>query len=316
MEFDCVIGVPARAASPPRSGWRSSPRERPGALDLRPREGCRGRCPHSSGACFEPRALDELIPDWKEKERAPRRGQGRSLPLPHRGGLHRLPTPPQMRNHGNYIISLGNLCRWLAEQAEALGVEIYPGFARPRCSTRGGRRQGCRHRRHGHRPGRQARPQPPARHGASGPVTLFAEGCRGSLTRPSSSASGSAGTPSPRPSASASRSSGRSSPDGTRRARSSTHRPGRWTGGPMAAPGSTIREEPGLGRLRDRPRLPEPHLSPFDEMQRFKTHPAIRPSSRAAGGSAMGPGPLRGRPAILPRLVFPGGALIGDTADS
>src|ERR1700731_298252 len=83
-----------------------------------------------SGAVFEPRALDELIPDWKER--------GAPLITPaaeDRAGLLtatkeiRLPTPPQMNNHGNYIISLGNLCRWLAGQAEALGVEIYPGFA-------------------------------------------------------------------------------------------------------------------------------------------------------------------------------------------
>ncbi|MDP7456844.1 MAG: NAD(P)/FAD-dependent oxidoreductase, partial [Alphaproteobacteria bacterium] len=83
-----------------------------------------------SGAVIETRALDELIPDWKtlnaplltlaEKDRFLFLTKTRSL---------RLPTPPQMKNHGNYIISLGNLCRWLAQQAEALGVEIYPGFA-------------------------------------------------------------------------------------------------------------------------------------------------------------------------------------------
>src|SRR6516164_10018716 len=83
-----------------------------------------------SGAVFEPRALDELIPDWRERGAplaTPATGD-RFLLLTARRAL-RLPTPPQMRNHGNYIISLGNLCRWLAEQAEALGVEIYPGFA-------------------------------------------------------------------------------------------------------------------------------------------------------------------------------------------
>src|SRR6516165_1526757 len=83
-----------------------------------------------SGAVFEPRALDELIPDWREQG-APLvtpAAEDRFLLLTARHAL-RLPTPPQMRNHGNYIISLGNLCRWLAEQAEALGVEIYPGFA-------------------------------------------------------------------------------------------------------------------------------------------------------------------------------------------
>ena len=83
-----------------------------------------------SGAVFEPRALDELIPDWR----------GRGAPLVTAAAEDRfllltttraipLPIPPDMANHGNYIISLGNLCRWLGREAEALGVEIYPGFA-------------------------------------------------------------------------------------------------------------------------------------------------------------------------------------------
>src|SRR3984957_259542 len=83
-----------------------------------------------SGAVFEPRALNELIPDWKA------RGAPLNTPvvedrflLRRENGSIRLPTPPQMHNHGNYIISLGNLCRWLAGQAEELGIEIYPGFA-------------------------------------------------------------------------------------------------------------------------------------------------------------------------------------------
>src|SRR5712692_7713190 len=83
-----------------------------------------------SGAVFEPRALDELIPDWRERA-APLNtpaSEDRFLYLTRNRAL-RLPTPPQMHNHGNYIISLGNLCRWLAGQAEELGVEIYPGFA-------------------------------------------------------------------------------------------------------------------------------------------------------------------------------------------
>src|SRR5437588_2717174 len=83
-----------------------------------------------SGAVFEPRALNELIPDWRERN-APLNtpaADDRFLLLTKNRAL-RLPTPPQMHNHGNYIISLGNLCRWLAGQAEELGVEIYPGFA-------------------------------------------------------------------------------------------------------------------------------------------------------------------------------------------
>ena len=83
-----------------------------------------------SGAVIEPRALSELFPDWYERGaplETPVR-QDRFLFLTERKAV-RLPTPPQMRNQGNYIISLGNLCRWLGQQAEALGVEIFPGFA-------------------------------------------------------------------------------------------------------------------------------------------------------------------------------------------
>jgi electron-transferring-flavoprotein dehydrogenase len=86
-----------------------------------------------SGAVLETRALDELIPDWKEK------GAPLNTPVTaekmmflSKTGATSVPglfLPLAMHNKGNYIISLGNLCRWLGEQAEALGVEIYPGFA-------------------------------------------------------------------------------------------------------------------------------------------------------------------------------------------
>src|ERR1700719_4089978 len=80
-----------------------------------------------SGAVFEPRALNELIPDWRERG-APLNtpaADDRFLLLTRNRAL-RLPTPPQMHNQGNYIISLGNLCRWLAKEAQELGVAIYP----------------------------------------------------------------------------------------------------------------------------------------------------------------------------------------------
>ncbi len=83
-----------------------------------------------SGAVLEPRALNELIPDWQEKGApltTPAR-EDRFLYLTARRAV-RLPTPPQMNNHGNYIVSLGDFVRWLGAQAESLGVEIYPGFA-------------------------------------------------------------------------------------------------------------------------------------------------------------------------------------------
>ena len=83
-----------------------------------------------SGAVFETCALDELIPDWKEKG-APLQVKAKDdhfLFLTKEKSF-RLPTPPQMKNHGNYIISLGELGRWLGEQAEALEIEIFAGFA-------------------------------------------------------------------------------------------------------------------------------------------------------------------------------------------
>ena len=83
-----------------------------------------------SGAVLEPRSLNELIPDWQDKG-APLDTavtNDKFMFLTETGQM-RLPTPPQMNNHGNYIISLGNFCRWLGEQAESMGVEVYPGFA-------------------------------------------------------------------------------------------------------------------------------------------------------------------------------------------
>lgn len=83
-----------------------------------------------SGAVFEPRALNELIPDWKEKGAPLNTEAGKDyFKFLTKKGAFTLPTPPQMHNKGNYIISLGELGKWLADQAMQLGVEIYPGFA-------------------------------------------------------------------------------------------------------------------------------------------------------------------------------------------
>ena len=79
-----------------------------------------------SGAVLEPRALNELFPDWKERGALNTPVTSDQFLFLTQNNSFKLPTPPQMNNHGNFIISLGNLCRWLAEQAEALGVEIYP----------------------------------------------------------------------------------------------------------------------------------------------------------------------------------------------
>ena len=138
-----------------------------------------------SGAVLEPRSLNELIPDWKERG-APLNTEAkedRFLFLTETKAI-RLPTPPQMNNHGNYIISLGNFCRWLGTQAEALGVEIYPGFAAAEVLyDETGRVKGVATGDMGI--GKDGEPTDAYQVGMElhGKVTLFAEGCRGSLTK-------------------------------------------------------------------------------------------------------------------------------------
>ncbi|MDQ2694097.1 MAG: NAD(P)/FAD-dependent oxidoreductase, partial [Pseudomonadota bacterium] len=138
-----------------------------------------------SGAVLEPRALDELLPDWKSQGaplHTPVR-RDRFLLLNEQAG-YPLPVPPPLRNHGNYIISLGNLCRWLAVRAEALGVEIYPGFAAARLLyDDAGGVAGVATGDMG--VGRDGKPTGNFQPGVDihARQTLFAEGCRGSLTK-------------------------------------------------------------------------------------------------------------------------------------
>ena len=137
-----------------------------------------------SGAVIEPRALAELIPDWKERG-APLdtpAGEDRFVFLTKRHAIQ-LPTPPQMHNHGNYIVSLGNVVRWLGQQAEALGVEIYPGFAASELLEEDGRIVGIATGDMGVEKGGEhgANYQPGMELRAT--YTLFGEGCRGSLTK-------------------------------------------------------------------------------------------------------------------------------------
>jgi len=137
-----------------------------------------------SGAVIEPRSLNELIPDWKEK--------GAPLDTPAREDRFlfltetksfKLPTPPQMHNHGNYIVSLGNVVRWLGQQAEEMGVEIYPGFAASELLEEDGRIVGIATGDMG--VGKDGEPTGNFQRGMElrARYTLFAEGCRGSLSK-------------------------------------------------------------------------------------------------------------------------------------
>ena len=139
-----------------------------------------------SGAVLETRALDELFPDWRDRgapvetpvreERFLLLTETRGFALPH------ALLPPVMRNRGNYIVSLGNLCRWLAGEAEALGVEIYPGFAAAEALyDDSGAVAGVATGDMGI--SRSGEPGPNHQRGVElrGRITLFAEGCRGNL---------------------------------------------------------------------------------------------------------------------------------------
>ena len=136
-----------------------------------------------SGAVFEPRALNELFPDWQDLGAPVTTAVSQDeFLLLNPSKARRLPTPPQMHNQGNYIISLGNLCRWLAEQAEQLGIEIYPGFAATEILyDETGRVKGVATGDMGIDKNGEPSSQYQAGMELHAKYTLFGEGCRGSL---------------------------------------------------------------------------------------------------------------------------------------
>jgi electron-transferring-flavoprotein dehydrogenase len=270
-----------------------------------------------SGAVIEPRALDELLPDWRREDtplKTPA-AEDRFYFLTETKA-YKLPTPPQMNNHGNYIVSLGDVVRWLGAQAEALGVELYPGFAAAELLEEAGRIVGIATGDMGvgrtgeagpnHAPGMELRAA----------YTLFAEGCRGSLSKQLMA-----------------RFDLRQGVDpqtyglGIKELweiPAAQHKPGliehtfgwpmdrRTYGGSwlyhlgdnLVSYGFVI----GLDYSNT-------WISPFDEMQRLKTHPHLRPHFEGGrrigyGARALSEGGLQS----IPRLTFPGGALLGDAA--
>jgi electron-transferring-flavoprotein dehydrogenase len=271
-----------------------------------------------SGAVFEPRALNELIPDWRTRG-APLNTpavEDRFLFLTANRAL-RLPTPPQMHNQGNYIISLGNLCRWLAGQAEELGVEIYPGFAAAEVLyDEGGRVRGVAtgDMGIGRNGERTARYTPGVELIAR--ETLFAEGCRGSLTKTLIERFSLREGCDPQTYAIGVKELWEVEP--------SRHQPGlvvHTIGWPLDSGtygGSFIyhleERQVAVGFVIGLD-YKNPFLSPFEEFQRFKTHPAIR--DFFAGGRRISYGARalnEGGFQSIPRLDFPGGALIGAAA--
>ncbi|MET1254251.1 electron transfer flavoprotein-ubiquinone oxidoreductase [Aliikangiella maris] len=276
-----------------------------------------------SGAVFEPTALNELIPDWKDKG-APLatqvtedeifilRNATSGLKIP---GLF---VPKTMHNDGNYIISLGNLCRWLAEQAEALGVEIFPGFTASEIlyhedgsvkgiltGDMGVAEDGSQ--KDGYMPGMELHAK----------YTVFAEGCRGHLGKQLIEKF--------------------SLDDGKEpqhygigikelwKIPAEQHVPGKvvhTAGWPLnesgTAGGSFLYHlednQVAVGLITDLS-YSNPHVSPFDEFQRYKHHPVI--SQYLKGGERISYGAraiTKGGLQSQPEMVFPGGLLIGDDA--
>ncbi|HEX6442079.1 MAG TPA: electron transfer flavoprotein-ubiquinone oxidoreductase [Stellaceae bacterium] len=271
-----------------------------------------------SGAVLEPRALDELIPDWQE------RGAPLNTPATEDRFLYltrtrafRLPTPPQMHNHGNYIISLGNLCRWLAVQAEELGVEIYPGFAAAEVLyDEGGRVRGVATGDMGiGRDGTRTERYTPGVE-LIARETLLAEGCRGSLTKTLFERFRLREGCDPQTYAIGVKELWEVTPE--------QHRPGlviHTIGWPLPSDtygGSFLyhseNRQVAVGFVIGLD-YKNPFLNPFEEFQRFKTHPAIRPIFEGGRRIAYGARALsEGGFQSIPQVDFPGGAIIGDAA--
>ena len=274
-----------------------------------------------SGAVVDPIALNELIPDWKAKG-APLNTpvtDDRFYVLGPRGAL-RMPNfmmPPLMNNHGNYAVSLGNVCRWLAAQAEALGVEIYPGFAA----------SGVLYREDGSVRGVVAGVMGIARDGTRKPdyqpgmeligkYVFIAEGVRGSLAKEIIAKYELSKDREPQKFGLGMKELWEVKPENHRQGQV-THTMGWPLGGKVGGGSFMYHLEDNLVSVGFVVHLnyQNPHLYPYMEFQRFKHHPLI--AEVLAGGRRVAYGAraiTEGGFQSVPKLHFPGGALIGCSA--
>jgi len=276
-----------------------------------------------SGAVIDPRSLDELLPDWRDDcplaEVPVTDNQHWVLTAKKKIALPHIATPPFLHNKNTYTGSLGNLCRWLAGKAEELGVEIFPGFAAAEIlwdddgrvkgvatGDMGIARDGTR--KPDYQPGLELHAK----------YTFFAEGCRGHLTKEAIRVFDLARDSQPQTYGIGVKELWDIDP--------ALHHPGRvihTQGWPLTETdgsnggGWLYHQANGQVSLGFVTWLgyTNPYLSPFHEMQRWKTHPEIAAILKGAkrvsyGARAISDGGLQS----IPRLVFPGGALIGDSA--
>ncbi|MBB3046429.1 electron-transferring-flavoprotein dehydrogenase [Litorivivens lipolytica] len=273
-----------------------------------------------SGAVFEPTALNELFPDWKEKG-APLNtevtgddiyymtSEEKAIKVPG------FAVPKTMHNEGNYIISLGNLCRWLAEQAEGMGAEIYPGFAAAEILyNEDGSVKGIAtgdmgiaadgSQKDSYMPGMELHAK----------YTLFSEGCRGHLGKQLIEKFDLAAGKDPQHYGIGIKELWKINPE--------KHSQGKVvhsTGWPLAENGAfgggflyhIEDDQVALGLITDLC-YDNPYLSPFEEFNRFKTHPIIK--DFLEGGERISYGAraiVKGGLQSLPKMTFPGGLLIG-----
>jgi electron-transferring-flavoprotein dehydrogenase len=273
-----------------------------------------------SGAVIDPVGLDRLLPGWRDEETPIRQpvtddrfywlGPAGALRIPN------LPMPPLMSNHGNFVVSLGNVCRWLAGRAEALGVEIYPGFAATEVLTHDGAVVGVATGDMGI--GRDGKPKDNFARGMElrAKYTLLAEGARGSLSKLVIARFGLDRDCDPAKFGIGLKELWQVAPE--------KFRPGLvqhtfgWPLDNRTGGGSFLYHlDDHLVSVGFVVHLnyANPWLSPFDEFQRFKTHPLIRDTFAGARRVAYGARAItEGGWQSVPKLTFPGGALIGCAA--
>ncbi|MCC4310537.1 electron transfer flavoprotein-ubiquinone oxidoreductase [Alcanivorax marinus] len=273
-----------------------------------------------SGAVFEPRALNELFPDWKEKG-APLNAPVTADEIYYFTGADKASkvpgpfAPKTMHNEGNYVISLGNLCRWLAEQAEGMGIEIFPGFAASEILyNEDGSVKGIATGQMGVAADGEHKPSYDPGMELHAKYTVFSEGCRGHLGKQLMEKYNLREGVDPQHYGIGIKELWEIDP--------SKHKKGLvmhsagWPLSESGSPGGAFLyhledNQVTLGLITDLA-YSNPHVSPFDEMQRWKTHPEVKKYLEGGkrvsyGARAIAKGGLQS----LPKMTFPGGILVG-----